>query len=149
MKQFFKLNAMSMLYALMIFVPVELMVNVYRISRLTGWELATVNTIINVTIMVELVVGTIIFLLLTKRFLNQNKSNYITVILWLMYYYLFIKIFAHLFPITYGGDQPNPVTGLLIIGAMIIFPIYIAVINFVGSNLISGSRLMNKIRGES
>lgn len=35
MEYFLKLNVIGMLYALLIFIPAELMLNVYRISRLT------------------------------------------------------------------------------------------------------------------
>jgi hypothetical protein len=43
MKYFFKLNIVSILYALVVFIPLELMFNVYRISRLTNWEIGLVN----------------------------------------------------------------------------------------------------------
>lgn len=36
MKYFLKLNVVGILYALTVFVPLELMLNVYRISRLTN-----------------------------------------------------------------------------------------------------------------
>lgn len=44
----------------------------------------------------------------------------------------FIYVFASLFPITYGGDHPNPVTGLVAIGGLIIYPFYILILNFIG-----------------
>ncbi|WP_256238646.1 hypothetical protein [Bacillus sp. EB600] len=57
MKYFIKLNVVSILYALMIFVPIQLMGNVYRISRLTGWNIGTVNTLSGVTIVVGFIFG--------------------------------------------------------------------------------------------
>lgn len=45
MKYFLKLNVVSILYAFMVFVPLELMLNVYRISRLTNWDIGMVNTL--------------------------------------------------------------------------------------------------------
>ncbi|MGJ7922894.1 hypothetical protein [Neobacillus sp. LXY-4] len=53
MKYFIKLNVTSILYAVMVFVPLELMINVYRISRLTNWEISTVNILTGVTIIFE------------------------------------------------------------------------------------------------
>lgn len=132
MKYFLKLNVVSILYALMIFVPLELMLNVYRISRITNWEIGTVNILTGVTLIVEIIGGTILLVFLTKKWLGERKANFWTVILWAPYFVLFIYIFASLFPITYGGDDPNPVTGLLAIGGLIVFPFYILILNFFG-----------------
>ncbi|MCM3079771.1 hypothetical protein [Brevibacillus invocatus] len=52
MKFFLKLNLMSILYALFLFIPIELMMNVYRIDRLTGWGIGTVNTVMGVSFIV-------------------------------------------------------------------------------------------------
>jgi hypothetical protein len=132
MKYFLKLNVVSILYALMIFVPLELMLNVYRISRLTNWEIGTVNSLTGVTLIVEIIGGSILLYLITKKWLDGRKANFWTVILWLPYLFLFIYVFASAFPITYGGDDPNPVTGLLAIGGLIVYPFYILILNFVG-----------------
>ncbi|MYL35638.1 hypothetical protein GLW05_18845 [Pontibacillus yanchengensis] len=130
MKYFLKLNTISILYALMVFIPVQLMVNVYRISRLTSWEIGTINIITGVIFLIEVVVGTIMLYFLTKKWLNGRKANFWTIILWLPYFVLFIYIFASLFPITNGGDDPNPASGLLIIGGLIVYPFYILILNF-------------------
>ncbi|ASK63950.1 hypothetical protein CFK37_18190 [Virgibacillus phasianinus] len=132
MKFFLKLNVVSLLYAVMIFIPLELMINVYRISRLTDWEISSVNALIGITIIVEIIAGSIIFIILTKKWMNGRKASFWTVILWAPYFVLFVYLFASLFPITYGGDAPNPVTGLLAIGAVIAYPVYILIINFAG-----------------
>lgn len=116
----------------MIFVPIQLMGNVYRISRLTSWNIGAVNTLSSVTIVVGFIFGTILLFLLTKKWLKGRKANFWAVILWVPYFVLFVYIIASLFPITYDGDAPNPATGLLTIGALIIFPIYILIINFIG-----------------
>lgn len=39
---FLKLNVISMLYAALLFISIELMLNIYRISRQTMWEINTV-----------------------------------------------------------------------------------------------------------
>ena len=131
MKYILKLNVISILYALMVFVPLELMLNVYRISRITNWEIGTVNILIGVTLMVEMIGGTILLVFLTKKWLGERKANFWTLILWAPYFVLFIYIFASLTPITYGGDDPNPVTGLLAMGGLIFYPFYILILNFV------------------
>ncbi|AWV33118.1 hypothetical protein MHH60_14745 [Paenibacillus sp. FSL H7-0716] len=71
MKYFIKLNALSVLYAFMLFIVIELPLNIYRISRISG--------------------------------------------------------------LVVPNDKPAPVTGLIIIGAMIIYPFYIAMISIIAS----------------
>ncbi|TCZ79497.1 hypothetical protein E0485_05570 [Paenibacillus albiflavus] len=133
MKQIIRLNVVSILYALFIFVPIELMVNVYRISRLTGWDINTVNKLSVITFFVNIILGTIIIYLLTAKWLGRRRLNYITTILWVPYFILFVYIFVSLFPITNGGDDPNPVTGLIVIGRFFLYPIYILLINLISS----------------
>ncbi|WP_087975131.1 hypothetical protein [Oceanobacillus rekensis] len=132
MKYFFKLNVVSIIYAFMVFVPIELMVNVYRISRLTNWTINTVNILTSVTIIVEIIAGTILLYFLIRKWLDGRKANFWTVILWVPYFVLLVYVFASLFPVTYGGDYPNPVTGLLAIGGLAVYPFYILILNFVG-----------------
>ncbi|WP_071395103.1 hypothetical protein [Bacillus tuaregi] len=132
MRFFLKLNVVSILYALMIFIPIELVFNVYRISRLTSWKIDNVIIVTGITNIVVFIFCTILLIRLTKRWLEGRKANFWTIILWFPYFILLIYIFASLFPLTNGGDYPNPVTGLLAIGGLIVFPIYILIINFVG-----------------
>lgn len=129
MKSFFRLNVVSILYALMMFLPVELMVNVYRISRLTNWTMDTVNLLTGLLVLVEITAGSLLLISITKKWLGRRKANYWTVILWMPYFVFFLYIFVSLFPITYGGDDPNPVTGFFIIGGLIGHPIYIFLLN--------------------
>lgn len=131
MRDFLKLNVASILYALMLFVPLELMLNVYRIGRLTNWGISTVNILTGITLIIEIIGGTILILFLTKKWLDGRKANFFTVILWIPYFVLLIYLIASLFPITNGGDTPNSVTGLLAIGGLIVYPFYILILNFV------------------
>lgn len=133
MKFFIKLNGISILYAFMIFVPLELMVNVYRISRITNWNIGNVNILIGFTNVIAFISGTILLFFLTKKWMKVRKVKFWTVILWVPFFVLFVYLFASLFPITSGGDSPNPVTGFLAIGAVIVYPIYILIINFTSS----------------
>lgn len=128
MKQFWKLNAVSMLYALMIAIPVELMVNVYRISRVANLEIGTVNSLTGIILLLEVTLGTLLFYRLIQKWLGRKNSNYWTVILWLPYFVLYLYGFATLFPISYGGDMPNPASGLVIIAGLFIYPFYILIL---------------------
>lgn len=132
MKYFLKLNVVSILYALMFFIPIQLMANVYRISKLTTWEIDTVNMLISAIIIVDVMGGTILLLFLTRKWLGERRANFLTVILWIPYFVLFTYLIASLFPITYGGDAPNPVTGLVALGGLIVYPVYILILNFLG-----------------
>ncbi len=132
MNYFLKLNLMSILYALMILVPIELMVNVYRLSRRTGLGIGTVNDVNGFLILTELILGTVLFYLLIKNWLDNRNASYWTAILWFPYFILFVYAIAKLFPPAYGGDTPNPATGFVVIGMMISYPFYILVMNFLG-----------------
>lgn len=129
MEYFLKLNVIGMLYALLIFIPAELMLNVYRISRLTKWEISTVNVLTAALVIAAGIGGTLLLLSLTREWLGERKTNFWTVILWVPYFVLYIYIFATAFPVTQSGDTPNPVTGLFIIAGLVIYPFYIMVLN--------------------
>jgi hypothetical protein len=81
-------------------------------------------------IIVEFVVGTILIILLTKKWLDGRKASFWTILLWLPYLVLLVYLFAVLFPMTHREDEPNPVTGLLAIGGLMIYPFYILILNF-------------------
>lgn len=129
MKFFWKLNIVSALIAFVLFISIELQLNFYRIWRITGWEVDTVNNVIAIIHLVGFILSTIVFVILIKKWLNGTKASFWSIILWLPYLVLFIFIFANLFPITNRGDTPAPVSGLLILGQLIIYPIYLLVIN--------------------
>ncbi|WP_422122388.1 hypothetical protein DHX103_11315 [Planococcus sp. X10-3] len=129
MRYFLKLNAISMLYALIVFIPFELMLNVYRISRLTEVKLDTVIVWSGTALSAVFIGGSILIYFLTKKWLDERKVNFVTMILWLPYFVLFVFVFALRFPITYGGDNPNPVVGLLAMGGTLAYPFYILVLN--------------------
>ena len=129
MTYFLRLNIVSFLYALMFFVPLELMLNVYRLARLTNIEVGTINTLTCLLLFVGTIGGTIVIYQLSKSWLKGRKANSWTILLWLPYFALLLLLFANLAPFTNEGDMPNPVTGLLAFGGIIVYPIYIFVIN--------------------
>ena len=133
MKTFLKINILSAFYAFVLFISIELQVNFYRIWRLTGWEGATVNSMIAVVHLFGFIATLFLFYFLIRKWFEGRKAGYWSVILWLPYVFLFVIIFGVLFPMTDGGDKPAPVTGLVIMGQLITYPIYLLVMTWVGS----------------
>lgn len=131
MQTFLKLNFISILYALTLFIQTELMVNVYRLERLSG--LTELNTFVDYTNIVIFVIAGIILFYLTKHLLGYRKVKYLISVLWIPYFYIFIHSFAYLFPFTDPQEEPLPGLGLLIIGMVIIFPFYAAFINSIST----------------
>ncbi len=121
-----------MLYALIIFIPIRFMGELYRVSRLTGWEFNTVQTIGYIVIVIEFIIGTLLIIFLTRNLLRGRKANFWTVILWVPYFVLFVYIIASLFPITYEGDMLSPGAGFIMIGILMVYPLYVLIINFIG-----------------
>lgn len=134
-KFFVKLNAVSAFYAFALFIIIELLVNVLRINRLTGWEIGTVNNLTTAVFFGEFIFGTILFIILTKKVFNGRYAAFWSIILWFPYLILFVFIFASLFPITYEGDRSNPVTGLVIMWMSLLYPVYLFFINLLGTGL--------------
>jgi len=129
MNTFLKLNVLSALYAVMIFIPIELYINVSRISRLTGWNFNVINIVIGVSAIVSVIFLSAIISYLTKAWMNNRKSSFWSVLLWLPYLILFIFIFASLFPITNPADKGGPGDGILILGLLIFYPLYVLLLN--------------------
>ena len=124
---------LSALYAFLLFISIELQVNVYRIYRVTGWEGATVNSMIAVIHLVGFIATLFLFYFLIRKWFEGRKAGYWSVILWFPYVILFVFIFAMLFPMMEGGDRPAPVSGLVIMGQLIAYPFYLLVMTWVGS----------------
>jgi hypothetical protein len=135
MSHFVKINVISMSYALMILIPVELMVNVYRLTRLTGWEIKTVMNVSGFLTVSILLMGTVSLYFLTGKWMEGRKASYWTAVLWFPYFALFIYSIATFFPTTNGGDAPNPATGLVMVGALVAFPFFVLALNFLSINM--------------
>lgn len=133
MNFFIKLNMVSAGFALLPFIGAELLANIYRISRITGIDLGKVTSTIDTSIIVSSVVATILFMWLINRALNARLASFWSILLWIPYFVLFVFLFAVLFPITNPADDPNPASGLIIIGGLIIYPFYVAGVNAVGT----------------
>ena len=129
---FLRLNIVSIINALMIFISFELQLNFYRIARITNWETDAVNLFMMILHVLGFILWITVLLLVNGRWLQYRKSRYISSFLWFPYLIFFILLFASIFPITYRGDDPSPAIAFIIIGQLIIFPFFLAFIFFIG-----------------
>jgi hypothetical protein len=124
MKFFIKLNTLSALYALALFIAIELIINVSHISMLTGWKWDHVYIVIAVINVIGLLLSTIIFFHLTQKWIAGRKHNYWSLILWLPYFILLFTFFTVVVPLS-SGETLFPRFSLLIFGSCLLFPVYI------------------------
>ncbi|WP_232436346.1 hypothetical protein [Paenibacillus rubinfantis] len=128
MKMFWKVNGVSVLYAGSLFVQVELLMNVYRLERVMG--ITPMDRYVTVAVLLVLMISSVFAYVLTRFRLNPGKLKYLTTILWIPYFLLFIKGFAYIYPITDPQEVPLPAMGLVMIAACALYPLYIAVLTF-------------------
>ncbi|MFD0824517.1 hypothetical protein ACT8ZR_02460 [Neobacillus sp. M.A.Huq-85] len=134
MKFFIKLNTISAIYALALFIAIELIINVSQISRLTGWEWENVYIVIAAINVIGVLLSTILFICLTKKWTIVRKNNYWSLILWVPFFILFFSFFTVVIPIN-SGVTLFPRFSLLIYGSVILYPVYILFINLCASPL--------------
>ncbi|MEH7253087.1 hypothetical protein V7111_13240 [Neobacillus niacini] len=134
MKFFIKLNTISALYAFALFIAIELIINVSRISSLTGWEWDHVYILVAVINVLGLLLATIIFINLTKKWMVGRKNSYWSLVLWVPYFILFLSLFTVFVPFS-SGVTLFPRFSLLIFGSSILFPVYIVFINVYAAPL--------------
>lgn len=131
MKALLRLNMISAIFAFVLFISIELQVNIYRISRIMGWEVLKTNYVIVVMHFVGLILSIFLFYILISKWLDGKKARYLTIILWFPYLIIYIIIFSILFPMTDPGDDPSPVSGLIIMAQLVSYPIYLLFINYM------------------
>ncbi|WP_186575921.1 hypothetical protein [Aquibacillus kalidii] len=134
MKFWIRLNLIGALYGLLPFVVLEMMVNVYRLSRLSGLSLKTVIVTIAIINLLVMSIITALVLFLIKRWMANRKSTYWSLLFWIPYFILFVILFTLTFPITDPGEIPNPGIGLLVMGTLIFYPFYMLLVNYFGLN---------------
>lgn len=134
MKFFIKLNTISALYALALYIAIELIINVSHISSLYGWKWEHVYIVIAVVNVIGLLLFTIVFISLTKKWMIGRKNSYWSLILWLPYFILLFYFFTIFFPLN-TGITIFPRYNLLIFGSALLFPVYILFINVYASPL--------------
>ncbi|QTM98359.1 hypothetical protein ERJ70_02925 [Sediminibacillus dalangtanensis] len=133
MPYFLKLNGVSILYALMALIPIQLTANIYRIYRLTGWKPTVVNGTLLAVTLTLFIVGTIGIFLLSEKWLKGRNAGFWTAVLWIPFFLIFTYWFAGLFPITNPGDQPNPASGVIILSGLFAYPFYILILTYVNA----------------
>ena len=128
MKKIIKINFISIIYALSLFIAIELIINVYRISRVTGWNLDVVMVIIPVIILIGFIFSTLLVTRLIKKWVLNRKIGYWLALIWCPYFILFYYIFTYLFPLS-SGETWFPIFNILIYGIILLYPFYILNIN--------------------
>lgn len=127
---FLRLNLLSSLYALVLVIQFIPILNVYRINRILSLPYHSIEVFSILFNIIILISSTYLFYRVTKKFFPLSKAKYILIVTWIPYFVLLYNLHWKLFPITFGGDKPAPITGLLMIAAAIGYPLYIAIINY-------------------
>lgn len=127
-KDFIKINTISVLYAFVLFISIELLINVYRISRLIGWNLDVIIFVIPLIIFIGIIVTTVLIIFMMKKWMINRKISYWSIFMWFPYFILFYGIFTYLFPLK-NGETWFPIFNLLIYVVVITYPIYIIIVN--------------------
>jgi glucose-6-phosphate-specific signal transduction histidine kinase len=128
--QFVRLNILSILYALFLFVPVEFMLNVSAISGLSSEQARLVNTMIVITFLVVVLGAGLTLFFSTRRWFGKQKMRLWTALLWLPYFVLFVVVFTQAFPAVAGEMPTNPVIIWVLAGTLVLYPFYILLINY-------------------
>ncbi|WP_394532683.1 hypothetical protein C1N83_27330 (plasmid) [Priestia aryabhattai] len=128
MNYFLKLNFSSILYAVLIFINIELIFNIYRISRIIELDVAVARNIGIVIMLISVIVFSFIYYLLNRRYLADSKLNYYGTVLWIPYFVIMLILFNKLFPISNHGDQLNPIGRIVIYLGILLYPIYLAIV---------------------
>ncbi|MGG6313779.1 hypothetical protein [Paenibacillus macerans] len=92
---FFKLNGLSAMYAIILFIQTEALVNEYRIARITGFS----STIIILSVVIICIGLSVLCYYIALNWFSKKNIRYLSSLLWIPYYYIFIKLNASLFPI--------------------------------------------------
>jgi hypothetical protein len=133
MKIFVKLNIISALYALVLFIQLQPMLNIYRLVRITDWSFGAIHMLTAIFNLFVFIASTIVFLFITRKYLGQGNLRFFITLLWIPFYAIITLIFYSLFPIAIRGEEPAPVLGLVMICVFLIYPFYIAFINIISS----------------
>ncbi len=107
------------------------MLKVANIDNLTSDERMIVNSITILTFLVVVLGTGIALAFLTKKWFGKQKVRFWTSILWIPYLALFVLILTQVFP---GNASPSPTNSSILyvlIGTLILYPIYIVIVNLL------------------
>lgn len=124
MKYFLKLNTLSALYAIALFIAIELIINVSHISQVYDWAWDQVYIVIAMINVIGLLLFTLLFFYLTKKWMVGRKESYLTLILWVPYFIALLYFFT-VYSSLNEGVILFPRFSLLIFGSALLFPVYI------------------------
>jgi uncharacterized protein YacL len=132
LKYFMKINSLSIIFAVAFFLSVEFTLNTYRIARIIDKEIEYVSYM-NLLLQG---IGFIALMGITYLFISSLReikgTIYLSAILWIPYFLVFIKAFARFFPMTNRGEIPSAGTGLLLVGQFISYSfLLVALILFI------------------
>ena len=135
MKKFLKLNAYAALYGFLFFIEIEIMMNVYRFSRVTNMRIDQISKISTVAMLVIFIDSTVLLFIISKRHFNKGGIRFLIIILWFPYFLIFTWLTAMIFPMVNHGDDPGPGMGLILIALLAAYPLYIAIITGLSTKI--------------
>lgn len=127
--KFVRLNILSILHALILFVPVEFMLNVTSIANLTSEETTLVNTMAIITFLVVVLGAGLTLVFPTKKWFGEEKMKFWAALLWIPYFALFVFIFTQAFPAIAAPMPTNSTILWVLAGTLIFYPFYILIVN--------------------
>ena len=120
---------------LSLFIAIELIINVYRISRVTGWSLDVVMVVIPVIILIGAAFSTLLMIRMIRKWMIGRKIVYWSVLIWCPYFLFFYYLFTSFFPLN-SGETWFPLFNILIYGLIVLYPIYIFIINRYATSVV-------------
>ena len=135
MKNFIKVNFISSVYGLSLFIAIELIINVYRISRVTGWSLDVVMVVIPVIILIGVAFSTLLMIRMIRKWMIGRKTVYWSVLIWCPYFLFFYYLFTFFFPLN-SGETWFPLFNILIYGLIVLYPIYLFIMNRYATSVV-------------
>ncbi|WP_080846128.1 hypothetical protein [Cytobacillus gottheilii] len=125
---FIKLNTVSFFYGFIFFLTTELFINVYRVGRITGIDLDTVQLfIVIINVLLFCLVGFGAYIFHRSYWKGSSKHKKWSMFLWFPYYFIMSYSFRSLFPLG-PGETMFPIFGLVIIAGMLFYPFFIRLI---------------------
>lgn len=131
MHKVLKLSTVSLFNAFVLYLFFLPMGNYYRLERITGWSGGEITHLSNAFCFLLILISSTTLYFLVKKYLKQGYYKYWLTLSWTPFYYVLLRINVWLIPITEAGESPAPVTGLLMIFAWMLYPLYLLVITVV------------------
>lgn len=127
MTQFLKLQTISILLAVLLFLNIQLLANSGRLYLLMGdaYMLAiTMFGLVSLILFTRLIIKRL-------RQLAPSPWNLSLYVLWLPYLALFTYVWTQIVPAPGEAAWPGPAVGLLIIALTFTFPLYVFIVHMV------------------